>query len=323
MKKTIFAIIATAAMVACSNDEIISQAAPEAIGFNNAFVDNSTRSANDPSFTNDDESIFEDFAVYGFVENAVLFNGTRVSKEIVNNSLSSAWKYEGTQYWIAGADYNFSAVAPLTGADWTLESSSAAGLELAFTNNGGVQDVLYAQTQTIEGKASGNLAVALTFRHILSKVKFSFENAYNADNTTIRVSNIRITNAHASGDVALGYNTTEWDNQSGSVELAFGNATTDDAVVADAVAFGFGTTLESYNELLLIPGAVTGGYEIAYTYEILVNGSPVQSFNKTATVDFTPEAGHAYDFKATITPGEAIEFTVSVEDWTNEAETTM
>ena len=38
MKKTLLAILATVAMVACSNDEIVREAAPEAIGFDNAFI---------------------------------------------------------------------------------------------------------------------------------------------------------------------------------------------------------------------------------------------------------------------------------------------
>ena len=37
-------IAAAFAFVACSNDETILQAEPEAIGFDNAFIENSTRS---------------------------------------------------------------------------------------------------------------------------------------------------------------------------------------------------------------------------------------------------------------------------------------
>ena len=52
MRKTIFAILAAASLVACSNDEFVNVADKEAIAFDNAFVDNSTRSVVDPSFTN-------------------------------------------------------------------------------------------------------------------------------------------------------------------------------------------------------------------------------------------------------------------------------
>ena len=85
MKKTLLAILATVAMVACSNDEIVREAAPEAIGFDNAFIDNATRSKFDPSLT---VSTLNDFAVYGYVQkdanSAVLFDGIRVYKNGVN-----------------------------------------------------------------------------------------------------------------------------------------------------------------------------------------------------------------------------------------------
>ena len=184
MKKTLFAVLALAAVAACNKAEVVEQSAANAIAFDNAFVDNAVKSVSDPSFTND--KLFSDFAVYGFVEGASLFNNVTVSKSITNEDLKkSTWKYEGTQYWIAGAKYNFSAVAPKTNGNWTDVSATKDGVSFTFTNNGEL-DILYAQTPQIEGKASGNPLVEFTFRHILSKVKFSFENGYNASNATIR-----------------------------------------------------------------------------------------------------------------------------------------
>ena len=111
MKKTVLAVAALVAvgMTSCNNDEELLQG-NEAIGFSNVFVDNSTRSVDDPSYTN--SNLFKDFAVYGFVENATLFNGNKVTGSGVNGN----WTYEGTQYWIAGANYNFAAIAPKTDA---------------------------------------------------------------------------------------------------------------------------------------------------------------------------------------------------------------
>ena len=229
MKKTILAVAALVAvgMTSCNNDEELLQG-NEAIGFSNVFVDNSTRSKSDPSYTND--NLFEDFAVYGFVEGAVLFNGNTVSKTITNNALKSDWKYEGTQYWIAGAKYNFAAIAPKSNAGWTtanciLNNNGAVETTLSFTNNDGTTDLLYSNPDAIEGKDSGNTAVPFTFRHLLSKVKFSFTNNYNASNATIRVRDIKINNAYSKGDVTLTSAATTWSKQSGNkLELSFGNA---------------------------------------------------------------------------------------------------
>lgn len=320
MKKTLLLVAAAVALVACSNEETVRQSAREAIGFDNAFVENSTRSVNDPSF--DADNMFSDFAVYGFVEGAVLFDGTAVSKSINNTDLSSDWKYEGTQYWVAGANYNFNAVAPLTNGGWTKTAATKDATTLAFTNNG-TTDLLYAYA-TAEGEAENNQPVAFTFRHTLSKVKLSFENAYNATNATIRVSDVKITDAYATGNVVL-TDATAWSAQDGKLELAFGNAVADDATSTDALAFAYNTTLESYNELFMIPGegpTLDGEkhtYTVTFTVDLIVSGTVVKTYEHTINAVFAPEAGKSYDLKATINAEnidpehaqEPIEFTVN------------
>lgn len=323
MKKTLLLVAAAVALVACSNEETVRQSAPEAIGFDNAFVENSTRSVNDPSF--DADNMFSDFAVYGFVEGAVLFDGTAVSKSINNTDLSSEWKYAGTQYWIAGANYNFNAVAPLTDGGWTKTAATKDATTLAFTNDG-TTDLLYAYAAA-EGQAENNQPVAFTFRHTLSKVKFSFENAYNASNATIRVKDVKITDAYKTGNVVLNNNTV-WSDQTGTLELSFGNAATT-AVDAEE-AYEYNKTVESYNELFMIPGAgptevdSKKTYTVTFTVDLLVSGTVVKSYEHTINAEFAPEAGKSYDLKATIDAEnidpdhaqEPIEFTVNaLPDW--------
>lgn len=325
MKKIFVAMLALAAATACSNDELVS-VNQEAIGFDNAFINNSVRSVNDPSFK--EGKLFTDFAVYGYVEGATLFDGTTVSKAITNSELVSEWKYEGTQYWITGANYNFHAVAPKTAGDWTATEKAATGLKLNYTNDG-TTDVLYA-TVAQQGLLSGNPQVAFTFRHILSKVKFSFENAYNATNATIKVKNIKIEDAYAQGSVALTSTTTEWTGHNGTVVLDFGMAT-DAEETADKenaeVAYAYNKTYESQNELFLIPGAMpTDGYKVTFDVDLLVGGTSVKVFRHTVYAEFTPAVGNAYDIKAVINAEnidpdhaqEPIEFTVNtLPGWGN------
>ena len=325
MKKIFVAMLALAAATACSNDELVS-VNQEAIGFDNAFINNSVRSV-DPSYTND--KLFSDFAVFGFVteENTgTLFDGTQVSGSVLNGE----WTYTGTQYWIEGATYNFYAVAPYSGA-WTKTAASVDGVTLTFDNANGTQDLLFAKAQNIEGQESGqNETVEFTFGHILSKVKFSFTNGYDATNSSIRVENIKINNAYTTGSVVLGANDPAWTVQdtNATLELVFGNAAT--TAVDAEVAFVKDATVESYNERLLIPGAVTGGYNVTFTVKVLVNGVVVKTYNHNVLVDFTPVAGHSYDIAATIdhtniNPDEEldpIEFTVTdITTWTENDET--
>lgn len=327
MKKIFVALLALAAAAACSNEELVS-VNQEAIGFDNAFINNSVRSVETPGYSN--AKIFNDFAVYGFVEGASLFNGVQVAKTgVTNTELKSDWKYEGTQYWIAGANYNFYAVAPFNGG-WSVKTDttpSDAGATLSFTTTDGTQDLLYAPIVERQGAGENNAAVAFTFQHILSKVKFSFKNGYNASAATICVRDIQITNANESGDVALAA-AASWSNQSGSKAIAFGNATTEETYATDATEanfvnydYAYNTTVESYYERLLIPG--NKEWNISFVVELLVSGQKVATYNHTAkaTIDFQP--GNSYDINAEITASnidpnhaqEPIEFTATMTDW--------
>ena len=318
MKKTLFALFALAALVSCTKDNILERN-KEAIGFNNAFIENSVKSASDPSLT---VNTLSDFAVYGFVEDATLFDGTQVSKTVTNGTTS--WTYTGTQYWIAGANYNFHAVAPKTNGGWTKTTATKDAITLNFedSNNNKSVDLLYASANQ-QGQVSGNSAVAFTFRHALSKVKFSFKNEYDASNAKIKITNIQITNAHKNASVTLDANSISWSDHNGHIlSLGFGDASDNEATLdkewGEGVKFEYGYTYESEHERLLIPGLETS-YEVKFRVTIFINDSEVKTYKHNTTVKFKPEAGKSYDIKAVITPKnidpageqERIEFTVN------------
>ena len=344
MKKVIFVLAAVVALAACSQEDVIVADKGAAIGFD-TFVENSTRSKYDPSYTND--NLFTNFGVFGTVEGAELFN----DKTVTGSEIKGTWTYEGTQYWIAGAKYNFAAVAPQT-VDGKLVYSDAeynvvknegvytGTTTLSFVNNGKI-DLLYAEA-TAEGQAGSgdaehpaNPKVGFNFRHVLSKVKFSFENKYNASNATIRVENVKITDAYKTADAELNA-ATNWSNKATATDfvLEFGNA----AVTAfDAKEpFANGETVESYNELLMIPGAGAtdkeiGGvsskvYTITFDVVLLVSKEEIKTYKHTIYTTFAPEAGMRYNLKAVIKPEnidpehsqEPILFTVNeINDWDN------
>lgn len=334
--KKLFTILAVAAtLVSCAKEDVVREAAREAIGFDNAFVENSTRSVVTPGYTNTEEGIFEDFSVYGFVEGATLFNGTEVSKGITNDKLSEDWKYEETQYWIAGANYAFYAVAPHYESVnyWAVKDQTnpaSTGATITFTTTDGAQDLLYAPIVARQG--GDNLgAVAFNFKHILSKVKFSFKNGYNASAATICVRDIKITNAYKTGEATLAAAATwtasaDEDNQT---NISFGNATDDESTPAKEsvdVAYACNNTYESYSERLLIPGNKT--WKISFVVDLLVSGEVIKTYSHTATADIELKPGASYDIVAEITSEnidpnneqEPIEFTVNpIGNWTEGA----
>ena len=350
--KKLFTILAVAAtLVSCAKEDVVREAAREAIGFDNAFVENSTRSVETPGYST--TKMFNDFAVYGFVEGASLFNGVKVGKDVTNGELKSDWKYAGTQYWIAGANYDFYAVAPFN-VGWSVKTGTTpteAGATLSFTTADGTQDLLYASIVERQGAGSGNTAVGFTFKHILSKVKFSFENGYNASAASICVRDIKITNAYATGEAALAKDNAEttdvdetiaWSNQGGAINVAFGNATENASYATyapvegsendcDEFDYAFGTTVESYYERLLIPGSME--CNISFVVDLLVNDKVIKSYNHTAKATINLQPGMSYDIKAVITAAnidpnhaqEPIEFTATMTDWSaaNDATATV
>ena len=325
MKKIFIAIVALAAATACSNSEIVS-VNREAIAFDNAFINNSVRSVIDPSYKYDTK-MFADFAVYGFVtgENtAPIFDGTQVS--------GPTWTYTGTQYWVDGADYDFHAVAPLTDGNWTKTDATTETLSLSFENDGET-DLLYAINNYgtynyVAGTAVGK--VGFTFRHALSKVKFTFVTAYNASNTKLAVKHIWIKNAYKNANVTFTADNTTWgDHADSSLQLQFMSAgTTQSSGQVVPTKLAVTEEAESFYELLLIPGAVpsfkegeetVNGYKVEFAVDVYVNDILVKTYNHVAAANFTPVAGCSYDIKATLShenldpeqAQEPIEFTVT------------
>ena len=309
MKKLFIAIVAIAAAAACSNVETVSLN-QEAIAFDNAFVNNSTRIV-DPSLTTETLKT-NGFGVYGFVTNGSATAPIFTDEHVTWNNTNTVWEHPTVQYWIADATYNFAAIAPYGAyADVT---AATTGLSLQFTNDG-TTDLIYAQSDAIVGQTTGNTAVAFDFKHVLSKVKFTFKNAYQATNSHIAVKNIVITDADEVATVALSKTTdgvsAAWTNANDkALTLAFGDA----GVIEQTATNG----AECANELFLIPSAERT-YNVTYVVELYIDGTKIDTYTHTATVKFAPAAGCCYNVAATIThknldpeqAQEAIEFTVT------------
>lgn len=345
MKKVIFALAAVVALAACSNEEVIVADKGAAIGFD-TFVENSTRVAQsaDPSLTVETMKNYG-FGVYGFVTNTVdendvtapLFTNEEIFWDATANNNAGAWKYAVTQYWMDGATYDFAAIAPYdeNNAKYTVTEANRDGVTLTFTSNG-TTDLLYAQNN-----AAPHTTVGFTFKHVLSKVKFTFTNGYDATNTVIAVKNIVINDTYAEGVANLGRGangvTADWDvdDADANLDLVFGDAVNADNYIAQ------GAKEESVNALLLIPSNTT--YNVTFTIELLyqdgVNGAgdpvyvKVQEYGHTVALTHNFEFGKSYNVATTIdytnivpddpnNPNDneqkPIEFTVTaIDNWQN------
>ena len=199
MKKLFLCVLAIAGLVACVQEDVLTSAPNlndgTAIAFGDAIVDNSVRAEiNDPSFTN--ESL-QEFTVWAYVDES---KGLVLKDEKVYKSPS--WTYDNTQYWVKGHNYRFFAVAPRHSAnveiaalqqDGNLNNSPYEnGLgNITFTNVNGTEDLLYASLSKSTAESIPT-KVQFEFDHILSKVKFSFTNGFEASNYSVVVTDVKM-----------------------------------------------------------------------------------------------------------------------------------
>lgn len=319
MKKIIIAVLAVAALAACTTEQTIVAPQGEAIGFE-TFVDNATR-ANDLTKGN------FDFSVYGLVEkgtdNALIFNDQYVNAD---------GSYTPPQYWIGNAQYYFAAFAPATDRTWKYDTTTAHTGTLSFNNKNAEanQDLLYAFVKpaaTAEKITAQPEAVKLTFNHMLSRVMFTFANGFaNNSNIKLEVYDVTITDAISSADLAIDEGDAAWDNFSGKFERNFGKVGGETlAQLVDAGVQG-GTVSASTEHFYLIPA--TQAYNVTFKVNLYQAGVKLDTYSRTATIPATTEmkSGMSYNIKTTLTPantsddGELYPIVFEVEtvnDWAN------
>ena len=234
MKKFFIAIVALAAAVSCSNDDIIS-IDRQAIGFGNPFVENSVRATDYSVPAN-----LTQFKVYGIVKGTA---GTvNIFADVpVTGTVGADWSYneQYNQYWIPGAAYNFAAVVDATVA--TSNATETIGMPTTLTttadNNGNLNDMLYA-TASVASAVANQGVVELTFDHMLSKVHFTVTSnatgGYSHTVTGIKVSNF------SEGTYTIANNT--WSGTATNVEFGEISKVTKEAAKSNA-------------SLLLVPNA--------------------------------------------------------------------
>lgn len=315
MKKILISMLAVAALVSCSKEESIRVDQGEAIAFGNAFVDNSTRAAVDPSYGANGAALTE-FQVWGSVNGGngavAIFANDDVTGTVGTdaNGDPNVWTCDVKQYWIKDATYNFAALVNATN-DVTLVDLLPSKVN-GFTADGAT-DLLYARSAQYTGKASGNGLVDFTFDHLLSKVKFTVvNNSKAAEAYSFKVNGITIT-GNSVGDVALA--SKQWSNLGTSKSYSVAEISVDKNT-ADAGQ-------ECAQELLLIPG----DFNIAFNVDIY-NGSTKLGSQAypiaPAVYNQTIAAGYAYNFVIKVAVGEEIQFSVEEQPtWTNGSDITV
>ena len=302
MKKLLVFALATIGMVACFSEDVVQLPKSDTIRFADAYINNSTRAdqAIDPSITKEKLLAFDVWAYMTSLTGTVLVNE---DVELVNGG----WDYANTQYWTPNKKYFFAALAPMNSDYWNLDASQAvfpdpdnqvaggAGL-VTFENNDGGEDLLYA-TAFVETpdmatlQNNGMETVKFQFKHLLSKVKFTFKNGFLTDNATVKVENIKMS-APKTGSINLGTG-YEWVLGAESKVYEFGHAG----------EIAMGDDQQCADERLTIPADATYAYTIDFDVTLYYGQEEAYTVHKQSVVTGVAlEMGKAYNFVAEITP---------------------
>lgn len=257
--------------------------------------------------------------VFGYRENLgdPVFNNQLFSFTGSGDVTSSVYWVEDTYCFGAYADGTNSAKIATEGRDVPIVSFTPSGV-LSFNDYvvNDSKDLVAAVPAAVNNEGLQNEKVALTFNHLLSKIKFTFKNT-NTDGFTMKVSNISFSAIPNKGDWTSS-NPNEWTNPEGSVVLTFPGTTSNVAVNGSYVSI----------EHLVLPQELNADIKATFTIEYYNSADELMD-RDSYTVSLlgdrqapslsTWEPGKVYNYYSDMPSSPSvITFTIDVTDWPND-----
>lgn len=276
MRKGLFLLgVTVVTLSSCTQSEVLEVAGSnKAIGFD-AFVNKSIRA----DITTDNINHFKVFGGYdGSYTN--VFNDEKVSGS------KDSWKYDNTQYWTNGKTYTFQAYAP----EGATASATVNGVEFTNFTANGETDLLVSAVKTVSSvdTSSEPEKVQFTFRHVLSKIKFTFSTTLN--NVNIAISELKVNKVPDTGNYTNSGSTGSWGTPSGTKDY--------ELTVAEQVTQ---SEAKSSTEVIVMPQTFSTGLTVSFT--VTVTGGLSLTAEHTVTLPTTAwEEGKCYNYKAELTP---------------------
>lgn len=220
MKRSFFVLgVAVAALASCTNEEVVDMPQSRAIQFG-TFVNHSTRSSN---VTETTDQTLDKFFVFGNYDEDTwtpVYTDVEVTGGTVGEQ-GQVWTPTQTAYWQEDKKYRFAAYSD-GGNQNDNVSFTATDQQLVFSNYtvDNTKDLIVALPADVDAKASDNDPVNLSFYHMLSQVKFTFENKDSHD-YIMEISDIKVNAVKTATGTAI-YKAEKpsivWDTQSASPE---------------------------------------------------------------------------------------------------------
>ena len=308
-KRILTVAVAALALAACSKNETVEVAGNRAIEFG-SFVNNVTRTVNDVT---SEKLTFYVYGNYGDTEG----NGT--TTVFANDKFE--WAGSGTAtgteaYWQANKYYNFGAYSDGNEALQNV-TFSEAGVMAITDYTVGANDLVMAtplKYQT-DSDVSDEAVQALSFSHLLSKVKFTFTSKY-AEGYTVTVSDLKFTAAKTG---AYTSSTNTWGStQNGEYGYTISPFTSQ-------------TTGGGVDECYVMPQD-NSNLNVTFTVNVTDGGDYNETKNFNGSLRYVNAwlAGYAYNYTVEI-DGETMEenadniikFSVTVDSWQNYTNTAI
>lgn len=332
MKRSLFMLgVAVAALSSCSQSEILEVAEGRAIGFS-SFVNNNTRAAITEIAETDD---LKEYYVYGYhTDNIPVFENVKVTTDGT----------EYTAYWEQGKIYNFAAYSDGNSKIDSDISFSSTEDKLTISNYtpdnskdlvAAIVEELTCSDPSTQGK------VGLTFKHLLSQVKFTFTNT-DSRSYTMKISDIQIANAIKTAKVEFtgtGSDATpKWSGSpAGSGVVAYQFDDLND-IAADGTHETECLVIPQSNENLQVTFTATFWDNASSEENPIRTGKFVASLKYTGSISGTTAnewtAGFRYNYTAEVNADNIkddqkpetlypIEFNATVSGWGDAASTTV
>lgn len=319
MKKFFFfAAAAAIAMTACTKTQTTAVSEGNLIRFSNSFVDNVTKA----DVTNGSIKSFWVFGEYNSETTTwvPLFNNVEVKGTATGTG--NVWTPVQTAYWQINKSHAFGAYANGESSLTEGVAFDPAAKKLTFTDYAaGANDLIAATSDnTLSWDGQGDApAVALTFKHLLSKVKFTFSTKA-ADTYTMAVSDLKVTNAIKTASVDFTANVVgTWNGTATGEDVEAYNF---GGVTDFAVTGGSAASEVRY----VIPQTGTNAIDVSFKVTLSDESGELSNGNFTGTLAIpetnTLVAGNSYNFEVTIDPEDVddtmkpIQFEVTtVEGW--------
>lgn len=323
MKNSLFLLGAAAvvALSSCSQSEVMEVAENRAIGFD-AFVNNNTRA----DIVNKD---FNKFYVFGAYQNTSSWTPFYTNDEV--NKSGQNWTATKEAYWTATKAHHFAAyangISKLT-AGVSFDAGTGTNGTLKITDYSvGDNDLVaaVATALTWDGKAETS-KVNFTFKHLLSKVKFTFTTDASND-YVMKIENLKIVAKEGTNPIVKAG--CDFTGDGDIKTLAWTAATqnsTGEYIYATIDDCAGGTTNSAEKYVIPQNNDLTVSFKVTFTD----NGGTVIATKEGITGDLAIiaegawKAGQVYNYQVKINPEDVnkdlkkIEFkNISVDTWSD------